>query len=256
MAKLPNNVFYDINKLPAEYGILVFPISIARTENSTGQDPKQCIDYVKNFSPNKVSQPKIGLNMIYGDFLYLHSKEPAKNLKSKFMIRVLNHKNLFSKLVKKLWNEFQIQHAFSYETWNQLYLDYDGDFNFELRRIKHLYEKDSLLQKYIKEDSKFCGRRVTEEQIDFFLEEHLMFYLISKGKIILPNQYVQGREKWILWCYPGSMLKAQIYLYQLNPLKLENPQNIYQNCMYDLESKKLIDFTRVDLETYNYKYEN
>jgi hypothetical protein len=82
-----------------------------------------------------------------------------------------------------------------------------------------------------------------------------MFYLLSKGKINLPNQHVQGREEWILWCYPGIPLKGQIYLYQKNPLGLENIKNKYENCTYDLESKKLIDFNRIDLKTYNYKYE-
>jgi hypothetical protein len=83
-----------------------------------------------------------------------------------------------------------------------------------------------------------------------------MFYLISKGKVTLPNEYIQGREKWILCCYPGKVLKGQVYVYQTNPLKLNLPENEYQNCTYDLEAKKLIDFTRIDLETYNYQYES
>lgn len=81
-----------------------------------------------------------------------------------------------------------------------------------------------------------------------------MFYLLSKGKVGLPNEYIQGREKWILWCYPGKPLKGQVYVYQQDPLNLSNAKNIYENCAYDLEAKKLIDFTRIDLDTYNYQY--
>jgi hypothetical protein len=255
MSSLPKNIFYDINKLPKEYGILVFPISIARAEHKNGQSPLECMEYIKYFSPSKVSAPKIGLNIIYGDFLYFHSKKPAAELKNKFMGVALNHRRAFQKLLQKEWNRFQIQQAFSYEVWNQLYVDYDGDFVSDLYKIKALYKKDKQFQKYIKEDAKFYHKKLTEEQVNFFLEEHLMFYLLSKGKIHLPNQHVQGREQWILWCYPGVPLKAQIYLYQSNPLRFNNPKNIYENSTYDLESKKLIDFTRIDLETYDYKYD-
>lgn len=256
MPKLPKNVFYDLNKLPREYGILVFPISISRMHAGTGQSPEECMEYIKYFSPSKVSAPKIGLNMIYSDFLYLHSKEPAAELKNKFMASVLNHRRAFQKLLQKEWNRFQIQQAFCYEAWSQMYMDYEGDFASDFSKIKNLYAKDRKFQSYVKEDAVFCHRELTEDQINFFLEEHLIFLLLSKGKISLPNQHVQGREQWILWCYPGAPLKAQVYLYQLNPLGMENPKNPYENCTYDLQSKKLVDFTHVDLNTYNYKYEN
>jgi len=252
---LPKNTFYDINKLPKEYGILVFPISLARTENSTGQDPKQCHEYVVHLTTDKVSDTKIGLNMVYGDFLYLHSKEVASTLKQKFMSIVLNHKNAFQNIIKKDKQRFQIQHGFSFEVWNQLYLDYKGDFDSDFRQFKASALEDEKFMRYLQDDAAYCGRELTEEQLNFFLEEHFMFYLASKGLVGFPNDYIQGREEWVLWCYPGKSLKAQVYVYQLNPLRLSNKKNIYENCVYDLESKKLIDFTRIDLDTYNYKYE-
>lgn len=254
MSEALKNQFYDINKLPKDYGILVFPISIARIGNDSGQSAKQCFEQIKHFSPKKVSEPKIGLNMIYGDFLYLHSDEKASLLKQKFMTTVLEHKNGFQKLVSKEWNRFQIQHAFSYEVWNQLYLSYNGDFRHDFNLLKKLYSKDGEFQKHVNDDAKQCGRELTEDQLNFFLEEHLMLYLISKKKVTLPNEYIQGRERWVLWCYPGSPLKGQAYVYQKNPLNLDSPENIYQNHFYDLESKKLVDFTKIDLATYEYKY--
>ncbi len=250
------NKFFDINKLPKEYGILVFPISLARIDNKTGQDPEQCFEYVKHFSPNKVSEPKIGLNMIYGDFLYLHSKVEAGILKQKFMNIVLRHKNSFQNLLKKEHNRFQIQHAFSYEVWNQLYLSYKGDFDNDFRMFKKDYGDDIIFQKYVQDDAAFCKRELTEEQLNFFLEEHFMFYLLSKKKVALPNEYIQGREQWVLWCYPGVPLKGQVHVYQKNPLNLSTPENVYENCTYDLEAKKLIDFMRIDLQTYDYSYKN
>lgn len=256
VTKKPKQIgkFFDINKLPRDYGILVFPISISRTHNNSGQAEKECLKYVQHFSPKKISEPKVGLNMIYGDFLYMHSREPASDLKNKFMNIVLNHKNGFQKLVHKNWQDFQIQQAFSFEVWNQLYLDYrDGDFDADFKKLKKIYEGDKYFQKLVADDTKYFKRELTNEQINFFLEEHLMFYFLSKKRVSLPNEYVQGREKWVLWCYPGPALKAQAYIYQTNPFKLDAPENIYQNCAYDLESKKLIDFMQIDLKTYNYK---
>jgi len=253
MKGLAKNTFYDINKFPKGYGILVFPISISRADHESGQSIKECLEYIKHFSPNKVSEPKIGLNMIYGDFLYLHSDEKASTLKKKFMSIVLKHKKGFQKLISKEWDRFQIQQAFSYEVWNQLYLNYRGDFSDAFLLIKKLYKEDTSFQRYVQDDAHYCKRDLTEDQLNFFLEEHLMLYLISRKQVILPNEYVQGREQWVLWCYPGAPLKGQIYLYQKNPLKLETPENIYQNHIYDLSSKKLIDSIEIDLKNYNYK---
>jgi hypothetical protein len=250
---LPKNVFYDINKFPKGYGLLVFPISISRMKE--GQSPDDCLSFIKHFSPSKISEPKVGLQLIYSDTLYLHSKENASVLKHKNMFSIINHKNNFKKLLDKHKTEFQIQDAFSFQVWAELYLSYEGDFANDFKKIKDLYEIDNNFQKYIKGDAEQQGRDLTEEQLGFYLEEHLMFYLVTKGAVRFPNKFIQGREEWILACYPGAPVKGHVYLTILNPFKLSNPKNPYENCMYDLESKKLIDFTRIDLDTYNYKYE-
>lgn len=247
--------FFDINKLPKDYGILVFPISIARAEHKHGQDPDQCLEYIRHFSPNKISEPKVGLNMVYGDYLYMNSQEPAISLKNKFTSIVLRHKNSVQNLISKNSTEFQIQQAFSFEVWNQLYLDYkNGDFLSDLARLKNIYQEDTYFQKLVADDAKFCNKELTSGQLSFFLEEHLLFYFVSKKAITLPNEYIQGREKWVLWGYPGCQLKGQIYMYQKNFFNLSAPENPYENCTYDLTSKLLIDCTKIDLETYNYTY--
>lgn len=257
MKELPKNTFFDISKFPKDYGILVFPISIARMEHGNGQSAPLCIEYLKHFAPNKISEPKVGLNMIYGDYLYMHSQEPAAGLKSKFMTLIMKHKNGFMKLLQKEKTRFQIHQAFSFEVWNQLYLSYKGgDFGDDFNDFKKWYKTDKVFQKYLKDDAEYCKRELTSEQIDFFLEEHFILYQFAKKRFSFPNEYVNDREKWVLWCYPGKPLKGTIYVYQKNPLNLSVPENPYENCTYDLEAKKLIDFNRIDLETYNYKYEN
>jgi hypothetical protein len=160
--------FHDINKFPKEYRIVVFPISITRAENRTGQDPSECIEHISYFSPDKVAVPKIGLNFIYADFLYFHSKEQASVLKKKFMHSVLNHKNAMQKLLNKEHQQFQIQHVFSHQVWNQLYLSNEGDFATDFSDFKKIYESDEKFQQYSKEDSKFAHRELDENQINPF----------------------------------------------------------------------------------------
>jgi hypothetical protein len=248
-------VFYDINKFPKDYGILVFLISISRTHAGTGQSAEECLKYIEYFSPKKISEPKVGLNIIYGDYLYMNSSEQASLLKEKFMNIVLNHKNAFSKLVTKNWEKFQIQQAFSFQVWNQLYLNYRGlSFTDSFKELKDIYNQDEYFQKIVQDDAVFCKRELSKEQIDFFLEEFLLTYFITKKQIILPNEYVQGREKWVLPCYPGPFLKGQIYLYQRNFFELLVPENIYENSFYDLSEKVLVDCNKIDLDSYNYSY--
>ncbi|MEK6793124.1 MAG: hypothetical protein AABX95_04875 [Nanoarchaeota archaeon] len=105
----------------------------------------------------------------------------------------------------------------------------------------------------MEEDCVIFGREMKENQMDFFLEEGLMFYLLIKNKVKLPNEYIENNQKWILFCYPGKPVKSTVYLFQLNPFKFNWSDSPYQNSWYDLEEKKLIEFDRIDLETYNVK---
>ncbi len=249
---LPKNVFHDINKLPSEKGLLLFGLSMNKL--FLRQSPENCIEDVRVFHTTKISKPLVGLNFIYSDFLYLYSEKNAPELKESFMTQMVSHKNGLQKIIEKNNLDFQIQHAFNYMAWAQLYVG-SKNFNELFNSLKNVYKEDVQFQKCIKEDTEKFGREMGENQINFFLEEILMFYLLTKNQIKLPNEYIEGQQKWILFCYPGAPLKSTVYMYQLNPFGLDWKENIYENCVYDLEAKKLIDFTRIDLDTYNYKYE-
>jgi hypothetical protein len=241
------NKFFDINKLPPEKGLLLFGLSMNKLSNR--QNPENCINDVRNFHTAKVAKPLVGLNFIYSDFLYLYGDRPASELKDSFMNQVIDHKNGLQRIIEKNSLDFQIQHGFNYMVWNQLYVG-TKDFNQRFAALKKLYQQDKKFQKYLEDDGEAYGRDMKENQINFFLEEALMFYLLTKNQIKLPNDYIENHQKWILFCYPGKPLKGTAYLYQLNPFKLDWSENPYQNSFYDLEAKQLIDFDRVDLETY------
>ena len=244
------NVFFDINKLPAEKGLLLFGLSMNSLRNR--QNAESCLNDIRHLAIEKMQKPLIGLNFIYSDFLYLYSNKPAPELKDSFMSQVINHKNSFQKLVIKNNMEFQIQHGFNYLVWNQLYVG-TNDFDVLFRDLKKIYSEDSKFQECLKQDCESFERELGTNQENFFLEESLMFYLLTKNKVKLPNDFIENNQKWILFCYPGKPLKSTVYLYQLNPFKLNWPENPYQNAFYDLESKQLIKYEDVDLETYTVK---
>jgi hypothetical protein len=244
------NVFFNINRLPAEKGLLLFGLSMSKLSNR--QDAKNCLNDLRPLAIQKMSKPLIGLNFIYSDFLSLYSDRPATELKNSFMEMVIQHKNEMQKLIQKEALEFQIQHGFNYMVWNQLYVG-TNDFNEKFRDIKSLFAKDQKFQKYVMEDIEVFGREMGENQINYFLEESLMFYLLIKNKVKLPNDYIENQQKWILFCYPGRPLKSTIYLTLINPFKLNWAENPYQNAFYDLEGKQLIKYEDVDLESYSVK---
>ncbi len=250
MDNLETNKFFDINKLPPEKGLLLFGLSMGKLLNR--QSAENCLEDIRHFSPSKVNKPLTGLIFIYSDFLYLYSDKPAPELKHTFMNQIIDHRNGMQKLIEKNNIEFQIQHAFNYMVWNQLYVG-TKDFNHLFEKVKKIYKEDIQFQKYIEEDCQTFGRELGGNQINYFLEEALMIYLLNKNQVKLPNEYIENNQKWILFCYPGKPIKTIIYIHKLNPFNLEWKESPYQNSFYDLEAKQLINFDRVDLETYTIK---
>ncbi|MFA5953682.1 MAG: hypothetical protein WC812_03750 [Candidatus Pacearchaeota archaeon] len=246
--EMKQNEFFDIKPLK-DWGILFFPISMSNI--TTKQSVKNCLEWISFFGDKKAGEPKIGLNLVYCDFLYLNSEDKATFLKEKFMNAMVNHKNGLKNAIHKNRKSLQIQHAFHFETWGNLYLEIKGDFNVYFEKIKDFYKKDKTFQKYIQEDIKFYNRKLDKNQLNFFLEEHLMIYLVLNNLVNFRNEYIQGREKWILLCYPGIPPKAQVYLFQKNPfnLKTENPFL----GQYNLLNKKFYDFKNINLENWNYE---
>jgi hypothetical protein len=123
------------------------------------------------------------------------------------------------------------------------------DFNGFFGELKKIYKSHGDFQRLVVEDLKDKAE-VTENEENFILEEILMFYLASKGRVRLRNDFITDKQKWVLWCYPGKPLLSEIYLYQKNLFDLHHDENVYQNCYYDLTNKKLYDYTKIDIGGY------
>lgn len=239
------NEFYDINKLPISEWITVLWISMPLIEFK--QSANNCFESTKHII-SKIKKSWVWAVISYSDGLYMNSSAPAYELKSKFQLLMENHKQKYLKLINKDINI--IPRAFSFVTWSQLILSCN-DFVKYLRKLKEIYSKDILFQKYVEMDIVWNNRIVEDNTVNYILEETLLDYLTAMGKVRLQNDYVQDREKWILNCYHGKPHRTHIYIYQKNFFNLKS-ENIYKWSWYDLMNKKLYDFDRLDIESFEF----
>ncbi len=237
---------YSISKLPQSWGVLLFPISMSRIENA--QSAKQCFEYVHIFD-DKISAPKVGAHFVYSEGLYMNFEEKAYETKNKFAQRMVNHKSGLQKLVEKNFRDYQIPHAFSFDAWFQMYLSHP-DYMSVFSQARALYEKDSLFQEYVARDSEAMQREVSQQQINFLIEEHVFSYLALNRQLKIRNEYVGGNEEWILLVYPGKPLISEIYFFQQDILNINTDKNPYKG-HYDLIEKKFYDFTSINLKTFS-----
>jgi len=170
---IEKNQFFDIKQIK-DWTLVWFPISISNI--GTRQGVSKCIKWLEFFNDKKIIAPRVGLNVVYADFLYLNSKEPANKLKEKFLKQIVSHKRGMKNEIYKRRRDLQIQQAFHFEGWLNLYLQTKGDFHYFLLKIKKIYAKDKKFQKYLKQDAKHFKRKLNKDQLNFFLEEHLLSY--------------------------------------------------------------------------------
>ncbi len=243
--KEQNNELHDINKFPATWGMLLFPISMSRIDNS--QSPQEYETFLKNFT-SKVQAPKVGIHFFYTEGLYMNFEEKAYETKNAFIQKMVNHKNGVKKILKKNFLVFQIEKAFTFQSWFQMCLS-SNDFLSVLKQAKDFYDTDTKFQELIKKDAELVGRKLDEKQLQFFLEEFTFSYLAVYGKFEITNPYVEGKEEWELLAYPGKPFLSQIYFVQKNILNFEKKEKAYIG-HYDLTEKKYYDFLAIDVDTF------
>lgn len=239
------NEFYDINKYPATWGNCVLGISMPLIDYK--QSSTKCFETEK-YMISKIKKSGVGVIFSYSDGLYMHSSESASELKIKFQNLMEKHKQAFLNLIHKDINIIPL--AYTFTTWSQMILNCKNFTNY-FRKIKKEYDKDKKFQKYVKLDIDSVGKKIDENTINYILEECLLDYLIVKMKVRLQNDYVQDKEEWVLNYYHGKPHRTHAYIHQKNFLKLES-KNVYQNAWYDALNKKLYEFDRMDIETFDF----
>lgn len=234
--------YFDINKFPKNWGTIVFPISMSRIGNA--QSPQECIDAL-DFFLNKIEENKVGAHFIYSEGLYMNFEQDAYDTKNRFARTAVSHMLGVRNLVSKNYRKFQIDHAFSFESWFQMYLSHK-DFFEVLKTIRALYDSDPEFQRQVALDAEEQGKELTDRQISFYLEEHTFAYLLLNRQLTLRNEFVNGREQWVLLAYPGNPPRGQVYLCQMDPLGLNEDSNPYKG-QYDLVNKRFVPYAKVDL---------
>ena len=242
MANKAVQQFHDINKFPKEWGIIAFPISMTRIGNALS--PQACIDFLEFFL-QKIDVNRVGANFIYSEGLYMNFEQDAYVTKNNFAKTAVSHMLGVRNLVAKNHRKFQIDSAFNFSSWFQMYLSHK-DFFKVMDHVRLLYEQDGQFRAYVATDAMEQGKELTERQVSFFLEEHTFAYLLLNRQLMLNNEFVLGREQWVLLAYPGSPPKGQIYLIQKDPLGLNGDQNPYKG-QYDLDRKCFIPYLEVEL---------
>ena len=66
--------YFDFNKFPKNWGIIVMPISMSRIGNT--QSPQACIEALDLFL-KKIDVNKVGANFLYSEGLYMNLENPA-----------------------------------------------------------------------------------------------------------------------------------------------------------------------------------
>lgn len=245
---LEKNKFFDINSLPQEEGIIFWGISMNRIGNE--QSAEKCFEYLK-FIDTKIKKTEgIGMVTWYSDYLYFLSDEKASILRDRYKNLMFQHKHGFMNLILK--NNVWIKKAFSFYTFGQVMLDNSEIFQSAFEKILRVYQDDSQFQEYVDFDCKKGDHGLGDKERMFILEEITTIYLAAKGQLNFNNRFVSGTEKWILQLYPGRSLKSEVYLFQLNPLKLHNSKNKFENAFYDLKHKVLYEYDRIDLDTFDF----
>jgi hypothetical protein len=240
-----STTIFDINKFPATWGLLIFPISMSRVD--AGQSPAEYIVFLREFM-SKIQTPKVGVQFLYTEGLYMNFEVNAFETKNAFLQKMINHKNGVKKLLKKHHLEFQIETAFGFQSWFQMCLT-SSDFLLAIQKARSLYEQDETFQKLLVDDAKRIGRDFDEKQLSFFLEEFVFSYLAMYHEFEIQNSYVEGREEWVLLAYPGKPFLSQIYFVQKNVMGFKNVGKGYIG-HYDLQEKKYYDFLSIDTNSF------
>jgi hypothetical protein len=213
----------------------------------TGQSPSEYEVFLREFM-SKIQTPKVGVQFLYTEGLYMNLEEKAFETKNAFLQKMINHKNGVKKFLKKHHLEFQIETAFTFQAWFQMCLS-SGSFLLALQKARSLYDHDETFRRLLADDARKIGRELDEKQLSFFLEEFVFSYLAIYHELEVQNSYVEGREEWVLLAYPGKPFLSQIYFVQKNVMDLKSNGKGYVG-HYDLLEKKYYDFLTIDTNSF------
>ena len=177
---------------------------------------------------------------LYTNDLYLNKNISALEVRKKTLQQMLNHSgNLKNLIIRK--KKF-IPQAFHFLPWDYVILNsiYFKPFMIKLNQF---LKKDSCFLEEIKKD--IGERKVSEANINFILEEVAVTHIVRQKLVEFPKTLVK-EDTWRLIVYPGEYLKSDFYQFKKKVLLQNKERLYYKNAHYDLNEKKLYDFSILD----------
>jgi hypothetical protein len=230
---------FDINKIPTD-GYLVMPLSMSRLSSKKGQSPEECFEIIKFFE-KKVSQVGVDFIFLYTNGLYYNNEESALSVRKKTNVQMIEHKNKILKLLVK--SKKYIPQAAHFIPWDYVILN-SPKYQEYYQKLVSLKDKDKLFKKYLEEGLK--GRKPTEANLNFIIEEIVVTHLIRNGLIDFPKTLVK-QDKFRLIIYPGAYLKADQYQLKKKILLQNNGTNPYSSSHYDFSKKVVCNLNKIEL---------
>lgn len=229
---------FNINKIIGS-GTLILPISMSRIAG--GQSPEDCYEMLGYFE-EKLESFNNDAILMYTNGLYFNTEDIAFEKRVKTNNQIINHTASMRKLIDK--NRKFIPKAIHFMPIDYIILNsakYQEMFNL----LKQKEKENIDFQNYIKAD--INGREYTEANINFILEEIVVGHIIREQFVDLPTTLAKADE-WRIICYPGNVLKSEVYVYQQKYLeKNKNCINEYRGSMYNFKDKILEVFSDITL---------
>ena len=174
--------------------------------------------------------------------MYFNTEDIAFEKRVKMNAQILNHSTQMRSLIEK--NRKFIPKAIHFMPIDYIILNSEK-FVHMFSKLKKIESTGLEFQKFIKLD--IVDRDYTEANINFILEEIVVGHLIREQFVDLPSTLARN-DNWRIICYPGTVLKSEIYVYQQKFLERnKNCKNEYRGALYNYKEKVLEVFEDMKL---------
>lgn len=234
---------FDISTVPRD-GYLIFPLSMSRLAHA--QSPAVLYDFLKFFEA-KIQVISLDVIFLYTNDLYLNVEDFAVEVRKKVLNQMINHKSGFLNILLK--EKKYVPSAFHFLPWDYAVLNAT-----EFHEIRdHLFKAQKNTPSFhdaLHRDLENAGRKETEANVRFLIEEIAVSHLLVQKQIPMPHTLATP-DGWRLLCYPGDPLYSWVFVYKNNLLSKRNDlsksHSLFARSFYNMEKKILIDFDTLTL---------
>lgn len=222
---------YDLTKIKNE-GYLILPLSMSKLASGCSQDPMKVYEVIVSFVKNKFHYYSNDVLLLYTNGMYMNTSQPALDVKKKMSNIAFTHANTLKKIVDK--NKYIIPPALHYLPSDYILLN-SPEFATFMTILKKREKEDELFRIAIKMDMRKGVTSYEEADVNFLLEEIVLYHILRQHLAELPRTLVK-RDTWRLIAYPGSYQYSDCYQWQNRILPQTDKINPFASGQYNLLS--------------------